>query len=71
MSPNGVGGRGGGVRKGGRLITKKRLPNGGLIREGRINSEVGFNRDFTVKQQPDYNFFNVNLRAYVMQELFT
>ena len=70
MSPNGVGGRGG-VRKGGRLITKKRLPNGGLIREGRINSEVGFNRDFTVKQQPDYNFFNVNLRAYVMQELFT
>ena len=56
MSPNGVGGKGG-VRKGGSLITKKLLPNRGLIREGRINSEVGFNRDFTVKQQPDYNFF--------------
>ena len=53
MSPNGVGG--GGVNRKGGLITKKRLPNGGLIREegGGVNSEVGFNRDFAVKQQPD------------------
>ena len=46
-------GRGGVNRRGG-LIAKKRLPKGGgLIREGGLNSEVGFNRDFTVKQQPD------------------
>ena len=32
MSPNGVGG--GGVNRRGGLITKKRLPKGGLIREG-------------------------------------
>ena len=31
MSPNGVGG---GVNRRGGLITKKRLPKGGLIREG-------------------------------------
>ena len=73
MSPNGVGGKGGGggLERGGALLQKNYFQTGGLIREGRINSEVGFNRDFTVKQQPDYNFFNVNLRAYVMQELFT
>ena len=48
----------GGVNRKGGLITKKRLLNGGLIREegGGVNSEVGFNRDFTVKQQPDQNF---------------
>ena len=53
MSPKRGGG--GGVNRKGGLITKKRLPNGGLIREegGRGNSEVGFNRDFIVKQQPD------------------
>ena len=47
MSPNGwvVNRRGGGG-----LITKKRLPNGGLIREG--GKQRG-NRDFTIKQQPD------------------
>ena len=53
MSPNGVAG---GVNRKGGLITKKRLLNGGLIREeggGGVNSAVGFNRDFTVKQQPD------------------
>ena len=51
-------GWGGGVNRKGGLITKKRLLNGGLIREegGGVNSEVGLNRDFTVKQQPDQNF---------------
>ena len=44
MSPNGAGG----------LLKKKTTANRGLIREGgRVNSEEGFNRDLTVKQQPD------------------
>ena len=58
MSPNGVGGCGGGGgvnRKGGSYYRKNDFHTEGLL-EGGVNSEVGFNRDFTVKQQPDYNF---------------
>ena len=55
MSPNGVGG--GGLIEEGALLQKNDFQRGGgLIREGGLNSEVGFNRYFTVKQQPDYNF---------------
>ena len=51
MSPNGVGG-GGVNRKGGPYYRKNDFHTGGLL-EGGVNSEVGFNRDFAVKQQPD------------------
>ena len=48
MSPNGwvVNRRGGG------LLQKNDFQTGGLLERG-VNSEVGFNRDFTIKQQPD------------------
>ena len=46
---------GGGVnRKGGPYYRKNDFHTEGLLEGGGgVNSEVGFNRDFTVKQQPD------------------
>ena len=50
MFPNGAGGKGGGVsRKGGALLQKNEFQTGSLLERG-VSSEVGFNRDFTVKQ---------------------
>ena len=55
MSPNGVGG--GGLIEGGALSQKNDFQRGGLSeRGGGLNSDVGFNRDFTVKQQSDKHF---------------
>ena len=56
MSPNRVGGGGEGVnRKGGPYYRKNDFHTEGLLEGGGggVNREVGFNRDFTVKQQPD------------------
>ena len=44
---------GGGLIEGGALLQKNDFQRGSLSERGGLNSEVGFNRDFTVKQQPD------------------
>ena len=50
---------GGGVIERGTLLQKNDFQTGSLLERGGggVNSEVGFNRDFKEKQQPDYNFF--------------
>ena len=49
-------GGGGEVNKKGGGLLKKTTSKQGAYQRGGVNSEVGFNGDFTVKQQPDYNF---------------
>ena len=48
-----MGGGGGVNRKGGPYYRKNDFHTEGLLEGGGVNREVGFNRDFTVKQQPD------------------
>ena len=43
------------IERGGPYYKKTTSKRGAYHRVG-VNNEVGFNRDFTVKQKPDWNF---------------